>query len=119
MPSPKFMTRPARQAMSLAACGNPGAIRPMKSLSIWKSMSLACTLYLGVPESVAGTPRPQVGVPEAVARLPEHGAEVLGGGIQALVVEHLGEGHVDVEIILLERVGDALGGPRRQRRIVD
>jgi hypothetical protein len=41
MPSPAFITRPARNAIWLALCGRPGAIRPMKSLSIWKSMSLA------------------------------------------------------------------------------
>ncbi len=51
------MTRPARSAMLMAACGSPGVIMPMKSDSIWKSMSLAWTLYLGVPDSAAGTPR--------------------------------------------------------------
>ncbi len=53
----------------------------------------------------------EVGVPEPVLGFAEHGAEIIGGGVEAFVVEDLGEGHVDIEVVLIERVTDALGSP--------
>ena len=75
-------------------------------------MSLACALYFGVPVSVAGTPRfrarraARLACQSAILRVLEHRAEIIGGGVEAFVVENLGEGHIDVEIVLVERVLD-------------
>jgi hypothetical protein len=55
--------------------------------------------------------RGEIGVPERVARFAEHGRVIFGGRVEALVVEDLGEGHVDVEVVLVERVGDPGGRP--------
>jgi hypothetical protein len=43
-PSPEFMMWPTRSARPAAARASPGDIRPMKSASIWKSMSSASGL---------------------------------------------------------------------------
>ena len=64
--------------------------------------------------TLQGSPRREVGVPEAVAGLAEDRAEVLGGRVQPFVVEHLGEGHVDVEVVLAQRVCDPVRLPGGQ-----
>ena len=80
-------------------------------------MSLAWTLNSGVPDFSAGTPRlrarraPRLACHRWYFAFSEHGAEVGGGGVDAFVVEDLGEGHIDVEVVLVERVADAVGRP--------
>jgi hypothetical protein len=50
-------------------------------------------------------------MPQCVLRVFEHGAEVLGRGSEAFVVEYLGERHVDVKVVLIQGVRDPLGLP--------
>ena len=56
-PSPEFMMWPTRSARPAAARGRPGDIRPMKSASIWKSMSSASGLLCQSPEAGGASPR--------------------------------------------------------------
>ena len=56
-PSPEFMMCPTRSESSAAAPGNPGDISPMKSASIWKSMSSASGLLCQCPEAGGASPR--------------------------------------------------------------
>jgi len=39
----------------------------------------------------------------------ELGSEVFGGGSETFIVEYLGEGHIDVQVVLFKRVRDAIG----------
>ena len=44
-----------------------------------------------------------VGVPESVLGVLEGFAELLGCGLEPHCIEHLGEGHLDIEVVLIER----------------
>jgi hypothetical protein len=46
--------------------------------------------------------------------VPEDLAEIRCRGVEPLVVQHLGERHLDVEIIFVDRPADVLGAPRGQ-----
>ena len=61
--------------------------------------------------AVEQVPRGGVGVPQLVLRVLEHLAELLGGRVEADFVEHLGKRHLDVEVVLPDRVADVLGLP--------
>ena len=54
-------------------------------------------------------------MPERVVGVAEEGREVLHRGVEAVPVENLGQGDVDVEVVLVEGVADALGIPGRNR----
>ena len=49
----------------------------------------------------------------------EHLAEIFSGGIETLVVQHFGEGHVDIEVVLLDGIRDAVRRPSRQSALVN
>ena len=55
--------------------------------------------------------RARVRVPQRVLGVAEHVAVLLGGGFEADPVHDLGEGHLDVEVVLVDRVLDAGPGP--------
>ncbi len=59
-------------------------------------------------------PRGQVGVPETVLGIAKRHAKIVGSGVEPFIVEHLGQRHVDVEIVLAERVRHAVRGPLGQ-----
>ena len=111
-----------RSAYLFASRGSPGHMRPMKSDSIWKSMSFAWRLYFGVPglrrlHPVVEQPsRGGVRVPEVVLRALEHLAVLLARGREADAVHDLGEGHLHVEVVLVDRVLHPLGPTRGSSR---
>src|SRR5690349_1866994 len=120
MRSPAFMTRPARKHISFVGLRQAGGDQPTKSDSIWKSMSLACALYRGVPVSSGAMPRLSA---RRAARLACHSLYLASRTISpksavvafnALVNQHFREGHVDVKIVLVERLGDHFRFPHRQ-----
>ena len=67
--------------------------------------------HRGLDPLVEVAPRARVGVPQAVLRVPEHLAVLLGRGVEADPVHHLGERHLDVEVVLVDRVLDHVGRP--------
>ena len=66
----------------------------------------------GLDAVIQQAPRPRVRVPEVVLRVLEHLAVLLGGGFQTEPVHHLREGHLHVEVVLVDRVRDVLRLPR-------
>jgi hypothetical protein len=88
----------------------------MKSDSIWKSMSgvgvvLRVTGPRRLDAAIQQAARRGVGVPQPVLRVLEHLPELLGRGVETHFVEYFGEGHLDVEVVLLDRVGHAVRLP--------
>ena len=67
--------------------------------------------HRGLDAAVQVAPGPRVRVPEAVLRVAEHLAVLLGRGVEAHPVHDLGEGHLHVEVVLVDRVGDHVGRP--------
>ena len=63
------------------------------------------------PESTAGG---IVGVPQWIFRIAERRSEIVGGCIPSMFLENRNEGHVDVEIVLLDRVFDPIRRPLRK-----
>ena len=63
--------------------------------------------------------RAQICVPEVVFRITEHVPEIVGGGIETLVIQNFGERHVDVEIVLLDGIRHAVGRPLWERPFID
>jgi hypothetical protein len=64
-------------------------------------------LHAAVQQAARG----RVRVPETVLRIAEHRAVLLGRGVEADAVHDFGERHLDVEVVLVDRVVDPLGLP--------
>ena len=56
----------------------------------------------------------EIRMPECIFGLLKLGPEIFGCGVQTLLVDHLRERHIDIQIVLLERVQDAFRCPDRQ-----
>ena len=74
---------------------------------------LRVTGHRGLDAPVQVAPSAGVGVPQLVLRVAEHVAVLLGGGLEADGVHHLGERHLHVEVVLVDRVLDHLRRPRQ------
>ena len=80
-------------------------------------MSLAWMLCFGCPESGALIPwlsaqaGPSVGVPEVIGRVFQRLPELLAACIQAQPLHHRRHRHLDIQIVLVDRVIDPVGRP--------